>query len=142
MKTVLITGAARGLGREIAEAFAPDHATAFTWHHHPPDAACAAMPEALAVQADLLAPGAASAVIRRVLDRFGRLDILVDNAGPVIPTARALGRRRASLDRMNLGEGSTIIHRCSAPLYKRPLRMKAKARPSAKITRSIKLSMP
>ncbi len=87
MKTVLITGAARGLGRAIAEAFAPDHATAFTWHHHPPDAACAAMPEALAVQADLLDPDAAPQVVARVIERFGRLDILVNNAGPVLPTA-------------------------------------------------------
>lgn len=79
-KVALITGAARGIGRAIAENLAQDHAVAITWRSTEPLDA----PEgALTVQADFLQEGAAEAVVAAVLARFGRLDVIVNNAGQV-----------------------------------------------------------
>lgn len=101
MKTALITGAARGLGRAIATELARDHAIAITWHRTPPDALITDVPEALTIQADLLEPDAANAVIAEVIRRFGRLDVIVNNAGAVMPTpleAHARADHHAMMD--------------------------------------------
>ena len=86
MKTALITGAARGLGRAIATDLAKDHNIAFTWHQSPPDGICADLPEALALQADLTQSEVAKGVIDATLSRFGRIDLIVNNAGAVLAT--------------------------------------------------------
>ncbi|THH38267.1 SDR family oxidoreductase [Aliishimia ponticola] len=85
-KTALVTGAARGIGRAIAADLATDHDLAFTWHAHPPDETLADCPDACAVQADLADPGAAREVIDTVMQRFGRLDVIVNNAGAIQTT--------------------------------------------------------
>lgn len=86
MKTVLVTGAARGLGRAIATDMARDHALAFTWFRTPPDALLADVPTALALQSDLTRPGAVDDVIAEVIRAHGRLDVIVNNAGVVVAT--------------------------------------------------------
>lgn len=86
MKTALVTGAARGLGRSIAEDLARDHALAFTWHSFAPDALLTQVPDALALKADLTASDAPAGIISQVIDRFGGLDVIVNNAGVVKPT--------------------------------------------------------
>ncbi|MEP4194180.1 MAG: SDR family oxidoreductase [Aliishimia sp.] len=86
MKTVLVTGAARGIGRAIAADFAADHNVAFTWHNYPADDARVAMPKALAIQADLTRPNAPQTVIDAVIEQFGGLDIIVNNAGSILTT--------------------------------------------------------
>ncbi|WP_071675037.1 SDR family NAD(P)-dependent oxidoreductase [Nioella nitratireducens] len=79
-KVALITGGARGIGKAIAEGFAYDHHVAFTWLSTTPQT----MPsDMLALQADLTRPDAAQAVIDAVIARFGRLDVIVNNAGLV-----------------------------------------------------------
>jgi hypothetical protein len=82
-RVALVTGAARGIGRAIALDLAQDHRVAITWRNTPPDD----LPEgALALQADLTDPGSAETVVAAVIDRFGRLDVIVNNAGLVQPT--------------------------------------------------------
>jgi 3-oxoacyl-[acyl-carrier protein] reductase len=88
MKTALVTGAARGIGRAIATDLARDHHVAFTWHSHPADDVQADLPDALAIQADLTAPGTPQNVIDATLARFGKIDLIVNNAGAIAASPR------------------------------------------------------
>jgi 3-oxoacyl-[acyl-carrier protein] reductase len=82
-RVALITGGARGIGRAIAEDLARDHAVAVTWLTTPPDG----LPGGVhPIHADLTEAGAAARVVAGVIDRFGRLDVIVNNAGLVAPT--------------------------------------------------------
>ncbi|MCE8008863.1 SDR family oxidoreductase [Aestuariivita sp.] len=76
----LVTGAARGIGRVIAADLARDHRVAITWNTTAPGTTPA---ESLAIQADLSEPQSAADVIAAIIDRFGRLDVLVNNAGAI-----------------------------------------------------------
>jgi 3-oxoacyl-[acyl-carrier protein] reductase len=80
MKVVLVTGGTRGIGRAVAAAFRADHRVAVTWRTSPPQAADA---DDLAIRADLRDAGAAAAAAQAVIDRFGRLDVIVNNAGMI-----------------------------------------------------------
>ncbi|MEM6940775.1 MAG: SDR family oxidoreductase [Pseudomonadota bacterium] len=85
MKPVaLITGGARGIGRAIAEELARDHAIAISYNTTPPDGLLAKWPETLSIQADLSRSDVPSDVVAEVLRRFGRLDVIVNNAGTVL----------------------------------------------------------
>ncbi|WP_415403443.1 SDR family NAD(P)-dependent oxidoreductase [Tateyamaria sp. SN3-11] len=87
MKTALVTGAARGLGRAIAVDLAQDHQVAITCNSTAPDTLLQDCPGIHAIQADLSDPDAAQGVIDQTIDRFGRLDVLVNNAGAIAPNA-------------------------------------------------------
>ncbi|WP_224826569.1 SDR family NAD(P)-dependent oxidoreductase [Cognatishimia sp. MH4019] len=79
-RTILITGGARGLGGALVQEFATDHDVALVWNSSPPTD----MPDGvLAIQGDLTEPGCCADVIAQVMDRFGRLDVIVNNAGIV-----------------------------------------------------------
>ncbi|WP_083097214.1 SDR family NAD(P)-dependent oxidoreductase [Pseudophaeobacter leonis] len=80
MKTVLITGGAYGIGRAIARAFVPDHHVAITWHNTAPQALLKEAPDILALKSDLTTDGAAQQVVDGAIARFGRLDVIVNNA--------------------------------------------------------------
>ncbi len=85
MKTALVTGAARGLGRAIAEDLASDHSVAITYLTTGPDALLATHPDIFAIEADLSDPGQVTALPAKVIERFGQLDIIVNNAAQVAP---------------------------------------------------------
>lgn len=82
-KVWFITGAGRGLGIDIATAaLAAGHAVVATGRN--PDKAALAVGEnenLLAVKLDVTNPADATAAIAAAVDRFGRIDVLVNNAG-------------------------------------------------------------
>lgn len=84
MKPVaLITGGARGIGRAIASELAADHIIAVTYHSTPPNALLRDHPDVLALPADLSQPDVAREIIQQIVTQFGRLDVIVNNAGAI-----------------------------------------------------------
>jgi NAD(P)-dependent dehydrogenase (short-subunit alcohol dehydrogenase family) len=82
-QVAFVTGAANGIGRAIAEAFADNGATlviADIAMDRAEDVA-ASLPRALAVEMDVRETPAIEDAVERTLSAFGRLDILVNNAG-------------------------------------------------------------
>ena len=82
-KVWLVTGAGRGMGLDIANAaLAAGHAVVATARN--PGTVTAALAEdddVLAVKLDVTDPADAEAAVRAAVDRFGRIDVLVNNAG-------------------------------------------------------------
>jgi 3-oxoacyl-[acyl-carrier protein] reductase len=86
--TVLITGGTRGIGRALVEAFAEAGANVAFTYRSSTDAAAALVDrleeqgtEALSLQGDVADLAAAQDHVEAVTDRFGGLDVLVNNAG-------------------------------------------------------------
>jgi NAD(P)-dependent dehydrogenase (short-subunit alcohol dehydrogenase family) len=82
-KVWFITGAGRGMGVDFAKAaLAAGHAVVATGRD--PDAVAKALGRSsndlLAVKLDVTRPGDADAAVRAAVDRFGRIDVLVNNA--------------------------------------------------------------
>ena len=82
-KVWLITGAGRGMGVDIARAaLAAGHAVVATGRN--PERVSAAIGEhnnLLAVKLDVTEPRRRQAAVHAAIDRFGRIDVLVNNAG-------------------------------------------------------------
>src|SRR4051812_12456035 len=82
-KIALVTGAARRVGRAIAEQLAADGAT-LVIHHHSSDAEAVevarACPGALVMRADLRTPAECAALVDAAVRKFGRIDVLVNSA--------------------------------------------------------------
>ncbi len=119
-KTALVTGGSRGIGRGICEALG-----ALQWNvvvNYASNAAAAQEVvqavhalggKAIAIQADISAAADRDRLVRESLAAFGRIDLLVNNAG-VAPNVRAdlLEAGEESFDRLiniNL-KGHTFLH--------------------------------
>jgi 3-oxoacyl-[acyl-carrier protein] reductase len=89
-RVALVTGSTKGIGRGIARRLAEDgYAVALNYRRDAETAAgalgeIAALTQAAVFQADVADPAAAEELIRAVADEFGRLDVLVNNAGPFL----------------------------------------------------------
>lgn len=90
-KVAIITGSSRGIGAEIARTLG--HAGAkvivnYSESHAAAEAVCeaiaAAGSEALAVQADVSNPADVRKLFDMAIERFGRVDILVNNSGVLV----------------------------------------------------------
>jgi NAD(P)-dependent dehydrogenase (short-subunit alcohol dehydrogenase family) len=111
-RAVVVTGGTRGVGRGIAEAFLAAGADVLVCGRHPvaddelPEAADAggARRRAVFLSADIRHPEQASSVLEAAVDRFGRIDTLVNNAGgsPQVDAAAASPRFSTSIVALNL----------------------------------------
>jgi NAD(P)-dependent dehydrogenase (short-subunit alcohol dehydrogenase family) len=77
-KIALVTGGTKGAGKAIAERLKAAGATVVITARNKPDQAD---PELYFVPADLSRRGAADSVAKATLERYGRLDILINNLG-------------------------------------------------------------
>src|SRR5580698_8165441 len=91
-KIALITGGSRGIGAAIAKRLAADGAKVAITYTKGADAAASVVKEiehaggkAIAIQADAADADAVKAAVEKTFATFGRLDVLVNNAGTAIP---------------------------------------------------------
>lgn len=87
-RVVLVTGSSRGIGAEIAAKAAEEGATIAVHYRASADGASRTVDrvkelggESAAFQADLTDGAQAEGLVKQAIDRFGRLDALVNNAG-------------------------------------------------------------
>ena len=94
-RRILVTGASSGVGRVAAQALAAEGATVLTVARRAEELAAladevaAAGGTSYALPCDLTDPGAVDALAAEVLDRFGGVDVLVNNAGHSIRRSAA-----------------------------------------------------
>jgi NAD(P)-dependent dehydrogenase (short-subunit alcohol dehydrogenase family) len=107
-RVALVTGASRGLGKAFAEALAEAGADLVICSRHLPELSETAAGirafgrEALALEADVTQEEQVAALVRQAAERFGRIDVLVNNAGTerhnVPPEEVSLERWRDVID--------------------------------------------
>jgi ketoreductase RED2 len=83
-QVVVVTGSSSGIGAATAHAFADAGASVLVNSARSVaegEAVAASLPDALYVQGDITDPGVPERLVAAALDRWGRLDTLVNNAG-------------------------------------------------------------
>jgi glucose 1-dehydrogenase len=135
-KVAAVTGSSLGIGRAIAVAFAREGASVVVNYRSHPEEGQAAVDEiekgggrAISVQADVSEPEGVQNLIRQTVKEFGRLDVMVNNAGieqkiPFLETPLEawekvisvnltgvwLGCQEAARQMVSQGEGGRIIN--------------------------------
>ncbi len=116
-RAVIVTGGCRGVGRGIAEGFLAAGADVVICCRHEPDT----LPEAggrtaVFVEADVREPDDVDRVVATTLEHFGRLDVLVNNAGgsPPADTATASPKFTAAIIALNLTAPIVFAQRANA----------------------------
>jgi NAD(P)-dependent dehydrogenase (short-subunit alcohol dehydrogenase family) len=119
MSTVVVTGGTQGIGRGIAERFVRDGARVVVCARKPP---ALPIPGVIFEPLDVREPAAVDRVIASVLQRFGRLDVWINNAGGAPPKAAADASPRftASIIDLNLTAALTCSQKANAVMQAQP----------------------
>ena len=122
-KVVLVTGGARGIGRGITETFLAAGADVVICGRTAPDELPRAGDrDAVFVAADVRDAEQVDALFAAIVERTGRLDVLVNNAGgsPPADTATASPRFTAAIIALNLVAPITCAQRAYAVMKEQP----------------------
>ncbi|HTC86549.1 MAG TPA: SDR family oxidoreductase [Candidatus Acidoferrum sp.] len=121
-RVILVTGSSRGIGAEIAVKAAAEGATVAIHYHGGAAAAAATLGRVLAhggdgasFSADIAVGAEAEGLVRAVIDRFGRIDGLVNNAGRT-QVGPFLQMEPAEWDEVLATDLSAAFHTCRAVL--------------------------
>jgi NAD(P)-dependent dehydrogenase (short-subunit alcohol dehydrogenase family) len=114
---VIVTGGAKGVGRAISTRFLEAGAAVVTCGRNEPDVLpTAGARRAVFISADVREIANIDKVVAATTERFGRLDVLVNNAGgsPVAAAATASPRFSESILRLNLIAPLNFAQRANA----------------------------
>ncbi|MHB1487221.1 MAG: SDR family oxidoreductase [Acidimicrobiales bacterium] len=103
-RVAIVTGGSRGVGLGITTGFLQAGADVVVCARHEPDKMPSGAGSILFVEADVREPDQIATVIESTLEHFGRLDILINNAGgsPPMAAAEASPHFSASIIALNL----------------------------------------
>jgi NAD(P)-dependent dehydrogenase (short-subunit alcohol dehydrogenase family) len=122
-QVVIVTGGCRGIGRGITTKFLEAGADVVVCcRHRPEESLAGGGREAAFVEADVREVDQIDRVVSYTTDRFGRLDVLVNNAGgaPTAPAATASPRFSASIITLNLLAPLNFSQRANAVMQEQP----------------------
>jgi NAD(P)-dependent dehydrogenase (short-subunit alcohol dehydrogenase family) len=122
-RVVIVTGGCRGIGRGITTRFLGAGADVVVCCRHEPDEPLSAgARQAVFVEADVREVDQVDRVVSYTADRFGQLDVLVNNAGgaPAAPAATASPRFSASIISLNLIAPLNFAQRANAVMQEQP----------------------
>jgi 3-oxoacyl-[acyl-carrier protein] reductase len=121
-KVAVISGSTRGIGRAMAEAFSVEGARVVVNGRRTEDAEAAAadIPGSIGIGGDLSEQADIDALVRRAIEEFGRIDILVNNAAISRRSAitRVTDEEWSEVIRVNL-TGPMFLTRAVVPAMKR-----------------------
>jgi NAD(P)-dependent dehydrogenase (short-subunit alcohol dehydrogenase family) len=122
-RVVIVTGGTRGVGRGITTRFLDAGADVVVCGRNAPEAPVAAGGrEAFFVEADVREIEQIERVVAATMERFGRLDVLVNNAGgaPAVDAATVSPRFSESIIRLNLIAPLHFSQRANAVMQQQP----------------------
>lgn len=118
-KIAIVTGAGKGLGAAIARAYGAEGATVIVSDINVEAATqvAASIPNACAVACDVRQPEQVEALVEQAVSRYGRLDVMVPNAGIVniAPLAQMSYEQWRDVTSVNL-DGVFLCIRYAAPV--------------------------
>jgi NAD(P)-dependent dehydrogenase (short-subunit alcohol dehydrogenase family) len=120
-KVVIVTGGCQGIGRGIATRFLEEGAEVIVVARHAPDVPVAVGEHSATFLAvDVREPDQIDKVVARAVESFGRVDVLVNNAGgsPPAEAATASPRFSASIINLNLIAPLVFSQRVNAVMQK------------------------
>ena len=107
-RSAIITGGSKGLGKAMAAGLASAGANVLVSSRHGEEAAAAAEQiaadhgqQAISIEADVTSPEQVEAMVQASLDAFGKIDILINNAGINI---------RGPIDELSLDDFRTVLN--------------------------------
>ncbi len=123
-KVVIVTGASSGLGRAIADGFAAEGVGALALHYHADrrgaEAAAASAQRlgvtAAAFGADLSVSGESEHLVGAVQEAFGRLDVLVNNAGAMVQRSPVADASDELFDKITALNYRSVFEMCRAAI--------------------------